>query len=139
MHNSINVNYLENVISNFKNENFFKEYRTTMQPCDYSKIIELVKQTTNDQTSHNECGVVYNNEYSIVHLYNHLLKIIKLPQSTEELLVEPITNICIEEQRLISLNTIQINNITLLAVHYEIKTGIKNVIFFTINLENMSI
>ena len=85
------------------------------------------------------CGVVYNNEYLIVHLYNHLLKIIKFPQSTEELLVEPITNICIEEQRIISLNTIQINNITLLAVHYEIKTGIKNVIFFTINLENMSI
>ena len=54
MYNSINVNYLENVISNFKNENFFKECRTTMQPCDYIKIIQLVKQTNNVQTFLNE-------------------------------------------------------------------------------------
>jgi hypothetical protein len=43
MYNSINVNYLENVISNF-----------TMQPCDYNKIIQLVKQTNNVQTFLNE-------------------------------------------------------------------------------------
>ena len=49
MHNSINVHFPKNVISNFKRENFFKECRTTMQPCDYSKIIQLVKQANNTQ------------------------------------------------------------------------------------------
>ena len=61
MHNSINVHYLENVISNFKNENFFKECRITMQPCDYSKIIQFVKQTNNVQKSHNETFINFKN------------------------------------------------------------------------------
>ena len=47
------------LLSNTKN--FFKECRTTMQSCDYGKIIQLVKQANNAQTFHNETFINFKN------------------------------------------------------------------------------
>ncbi|EDR24200.1 DNA damage-binding protein, putative [Entamoeba dispar SAW760] len=83
-------------------------------------------------------GVVISNSHLLLHLYNHLIKIIPLPREEENLPEAPF-NLRIDEQRVVGLYCLQLDQKQVIGIHHEIKNDIKVITFYEFNIESKTL
>ncbi|KAL7716281.1 Damaged DNA binding protein [Entamoeba marina] len=85
-------------------------------------------------------GVVSsNNQFLLLHLYNHLIKIIHLPQGNEDIFNANPTNVKMDEQRILGLYSCILGDVELFAFHHENKTEQRNVTFYSFNQDVLTL
>ncbi|ELP92626.1 DNA damage-binding protein, putative [Entamoeba invadens IP1] len=80
-------------------------------------------------------GVVMQNKYLILYLYNHQIKIISLPQGDEELLSQSVKSVRIDQERIVGMHIIGDNQI---ALHSDQNTK-KTVVFYEVKTDDFSV